>query len=90
MGRSVNPHDKKTYVVCPRRSDFFRWCEDHNVPSHEMVHNIIHVHSPIQLLGRRIRPEDDIDYFNILEFHKGVYEKILMELKMRSTGHEFP
>lgn len=90
MGSSINPHNKKTYVVCPRRSDFTRWCRHHNVPSQEMFHNTIHVNSPLQLLGRRIRPQDDIDYYNILGFHDGVYEEILKELKMRSHGHEFP
>jgi hypothetical protein len=43
----------------------------------------------MQLLGKRIRPEDEIEYFNILSFHDGVFDAILKELKMRSEGHEF-
>ena len=81
-------YDKRTYVVCPRKVDYLDWCRDHKVDLQDQSY--IHVHHPMQLLGRRINPDDDIEYTNILGFSGDCYYEILKQLKMRSTGHEFP
>lgn len=75
--------DKRIYVICPARHDFLNWCRDHRVESNDKQY--IHIYNPAQLLGRRINPDDEIDYYNILRFQPEVYKEILNELKMRST-----
>ena len=85
MGSSVNPWTNKIYVVCPRRSDFLEWCYAHNANPHDQ--NYVKISYPIDMLGRKIKKGDVVDYYNVDAFDYEVLEELKMQIAMRSP-HE--
>lgn len=82
MGNSINPHDSKVYIVCPRRSDFLEWCYAHNVKADDS--HYIKISYPIDMIGRKIRKQDVVDYYNTDQFDYEVFEELKKEITMRS------
>lgn len=70
-----------TYVVCPWKKDFLRWCAENNIRPNDP--KFFHINTPMLLLGRQLYETNKIHFVNILDFEPEVYEEIMKEIEIR-------